>query len=85
VAWAQEEAPAAKQEEPEVPGPARCVERARGETGLSEHESVLLCRGAESDEPVDCFLHAAEGTFLEKHELLTLCSPIFSGRVLDPY
>lgn len=77
------------QEGDEVPeeersGAAACLERARNETSLSEHESLVLCQGAESTEPVTCFLDASENTFMEPHEILTLCSPTLSGKVWSP-
>lgn len=65
-------------------GAAACATRARNETLLSEYEALLLCQGAESTEPVTCFLEASENTFLEEHQILRLCSPTLSGRIWLP-
>lgn len=88
-AWAQggtgtQGVPGTGDAEREAPAAALCVSRALEELYLSQHEAVLLCQGAESDEPVDCFLRASEQTFLEKNQILSLCSPTLSGNVPDP-
>ncbi|QRK05901.1 hypothetical protein JQX13_38055 [Archangium violaceum] len=70
--------------ERETPGAATCVTRALQELFLSQHDAVLLCQGAESDEPVECFRRTSEQTFLDKTDILSLCSPTLSGEVEDP-
>lgn len=83
-AWAQVAPGTQGETEREAPGAAVCVSRALKELYLSQHEAVLLCQGAESDAPVDCFLRASAQTFLEKHQILSMCSPTLSGDVEDP-
>jgi hypothetical protein len=85
----QQQAPTGQpqQAQAQVPttGPAMCVKRALAETGLDAHESVLLCQSARNDWPVDCFLETGRTTFLEKNDILSLCSPNLSGAVYSPY
>jgi hypothetical protein len=83
---AQQQAPTAQQQaQPPSTGPAACVRRALAETGLDAHESVLLCQSAKNDSPVDCFVETGRTTFLEKNDILSLCSPNLSGAVYSPY
>lgn len=79
-AWAQQG------DEPQEPGSgtAECMKLARAETPLSEYEASLLCQGARSTEPVTCFVELSEYTFLDRHQILRLCSPTLSGRIWNP-
>lgn len=58
---------------------ADCLAQAEDIQELSEHEATLLCQGARSDAPVRCFREAQARTDLQKHEILSVCSPVLSS------
>jgi hypothetical protein len=62
-------------------GPVACYTAAR-RTYFTDPQRIVLCRCAYGTEPVDCVQFLERETFLTDREVLELCSPTISGRLL---
>lgn len=62
--------------EPPTRGSPACVETALARTTLGEDQAVVLCRGARSTGPVECFEWGEARLALMEHDLVQLCAEV---------
>lgn len=73
VASVQGDVPAASAQVPALSPVARCLRRAVAATDLIDEQSVRLCAGATSEQPVVCFVQATETLLLAEVQGIALC------------
>lgn len=73
VAAVQGDVPVASAQVTALPPAARCLRRAEAATDLLDVQSVRLCTGATSEQPVVCFVQATETLLLADVQGIALC------------